>query len=169
MNRLSITSAICALFASMVLTTTGPLFAQDYSEIVSEEMLREIFVFEEGAALKYSACEELTHPSCVYIWGEPSKRDTTRVNLGLRPEGSKLMVIFAQAEGMKDFDRSISVYPDAGAVADLGVRSVWSPVRQQLSLITDGNLIIHVNIEDENNEDPKAAAIAVAIRVLKGL
>jgi hypothetical protein len=169
MNIKTKTAAVCALLASMVVATTGPLFAQDYSEIISEEMLREVFVFEEGAALKYSACEELTHPSCVYIWGEPSKRDATRENLGLRPEGSKLMVIFAEASGMKDFERSISVYPDAGAVEDLGVRSVWSPIRQQLSLITDGDLIIHVNIEDENNEDPKTAAIAVAIWVLEGL
>ena len=149
--------------------TTEPLFAQNYSEIVTEEMLREVFVFEEEDALKYSACEELTHPSCVYIWGEASKRDATRINLGHRPEGSKLMVIFAQASGMKDFESSISVCPDAGAVEDLGVRPVWSPIRQQLSLITDGDTIIHVNIEDEGNENPKAAAIAVAIWVLEGL
>jgi hypothetical protein len=151
----------------MLVTTAQPLFAQDYSEIISEDVLRELFVFEEDATLKYSSCEKITYPSCTYIWGEPSKRDATRESL--KPEGNRLLVIFAQATGLKDFETSTSVYPDPETVEGLGVPSIWSPIRQQLSLMTDGNLIVHVNIEDENNENPKATAIAVAMRVLEGL
>lgn len=169
MNIVTKTSALCALLIAMLVTTAQPLFAQDYSEIISEDVLRELFVFEEGATLKYSSCEKITYPSCTYIWGEPSKRDATRESLGLKPEGNRLLVIFAQANGMEDFETSTSVYPDPEIVEGLGVPSIWSPIRQQLSLMTDGNLIVHVNIEDENNEDTKATAIAVAMRVLEGL
>ena len=166
MNRITIAAA---LLASVVFTTVPPVFAQDYSEIISEDMLREIFVFDEAATLKFSSCEKITYPSCAYVWGEPSKRDAARESLGLRPEGSKLLVIFAQATGMKDFETSISVYSDPEVVEGLGVRSVWSPIRQQLSLMTDANLIVQLNIEDENNGDSKTAAITVAMKVLEGV
>lgn len=152
--------------AALFTASIRPVSAQDVPALIPEDTLRSVFNFEEGAILKLSSCKEDTFLTCTYVWGKPSDKDAARANAGLKPEGATLMLIFAKAQSPNDFDRVLTSYSDAEDLQDLGIRSVWSPRRQQLSLITAENLIVHVNISDETNENLKGAAIEIANHIL---
>lgn len=146
--------------ATLVFST--PTLAQNFQSPLTEETLREILVFADEANLKYATCEVKTYPTCTYVWGAPHSKDATRIQLGLKPEGNTLMTIFARAGSLTHFDRVEGSYTDAQTVDSVGARAIWSATRRQLSLISDGFLIIHVNIDDAANPNPKGTAIEIA-------
>jgi len=146
----------------LLLALVSPAFAQTERAPMSETQLRSLVSFADDDTLKYAVCKKASYPTCSYIWGVPDDDDALRVKLGGKPEGSKLMTIFAQANSATEFERVVAVYPDAESVEGLGVRSVWSAKRHQLSLIMADNLVIHVNIDAAGTADPKATAIGVA-------
>ena len=145
------------------------VMAADYADLISEEYLRSQFEFTDGAKLKYSQCVKKSYPTCTYIWGVASKKDASRTKHGLAPEGSKLMIVYAQARSAGDFDRVTATYSDAEEIKDLGVMSVWSGKRKQLSFITDSHLVVHVNIEEENVSDSKRKAESIAKYLMQEL
>ena len=153
----------------LFVTTTQTTFAQDYIQLVTEEYLRNEFTFGVDESMKYEVCKKKSYPTCDYVWGKPSKRDTTRIKLGMAPEGNKVMVIYAQAKKPADFERSIAVYKGAVEIEGIGARSVWSATRAQLSLITESNMIIHINLETIKDGKTKEHAINIAKHVLKQL
>lgn len=144
------------------------LFADDYSDAISEAFLRTQFAFKADENLKYSQCEGKTMPTCAYVWGPESSKDAARINAGLTPKGYKLMVVYAQAKQDKDFQRVLGSYSDAVVVEGFGKEAVWSSKRKQLSLMTDDNLIIHVNLSGANI-DSKEKASSIAEEVLVNL
>jgi len=137
--------------------STQPLFSQDHAELITEKYLRSEFTFHESTKMKYSECIEKTHMTCTYVWGvitpKSEKKDLKRTKNGLAPDGNKLMIIYAKATKLADFERVLATYRDAKIVEGVGQKSVWSQQRKQLSLITDKNLIMHVNVEMK--KDPK--------------
>ena len=147
---------------SLFFISVQPLFSQEFSELITEEYLQTEFVFKEGEKLKYSKCKKKSYPTCTYVWGVKSKRDVTRAKHGLAPEGNKLMLIYAQASGSKDFERVIAIYPDAKEIDGIGTKSVWSSKRKQLSFITDKNLVVHINLDLEENAKAEDHAISIA-------
>ncbi len=147
---------------SALLFVGQPVIAQDYANLITEDYLRAQFVFSDGDKLKYSACEKNSYPTCTYIWGGPSEKDEARIKYGLAPEGNELQIVYAQARSQKDFQRVLATYSDAEEVKGVGVEAVWSGKRQQLSLITDTHLVIHVHISQPGSGDKKEKAIVIA-------
>lgn len=166
MNRFSSCSMKRIILTILFAFSIHPVSAQEKPALIPEETLRKVLAFEEGATLKLAACQEKSHPTCTYVWGGPSEKDLARTNAGLKPEGSSLTTIFVKARKPSDFDRVLATYSDTEDLQGLGVRSVWSPGRHQLSLITEDNLIVHVNISDKNNENSKTAATEIAKHIL---
>ncbi len=147
-----------------------PISAASYEKnIITESFLRKTFDFKPGESVKYAECKKKSYPTCTYVWGKPSKKDATRKQYGLAPEGNKLMVIYAQAKSQTDFERVLKVYKDAVTLEGFGAKAVWSKQRGQLSLITENNLIIHVNVDGILCNDPLNKAKTVARNVLKNL
>ena len=162
--------SIQTVFAFLLLVSFGqPLFADGYLENISEDYLRTQFEFKPDEKLKYSQCEEKSYSTCTYVWGIESKKDATRINLGLAPKGSKLQITYAQAKNQKDFQRVTASYSDAEKIDGLAEEAVWSEARMQLSLITDKNLIVHVNIDQVDSNNQRAKAISIARDLLKRL
>lgn len=161
-------TGFCAKYLGIVVLTTlaTPVFAQDYSVPLSEQDLRSLVPFSADAKLKLTECGKKTYPTCTYIWGLPDSDDEARIKLGGMPAGDKLLTIFAQARSPQDFSRVLGSYKDAVPVDGLGVTAVWSGRRNQLSLITDENLIIHVNVQIWKLDDPKPTALQVAAFLL---
>jgi len=143
-----------------------PVFANEYTDYISEEYLRSQFTFAPGEKLKYAECKKNSYPTCTYIWGAPHKKDEARVKYGLAPEGNKLMIVYAQARSKKDFERVLSTYKDAEKVEGLATEAVWSNKRHKLSLITEDHLIIHINIDDKSTADVKGKSISIAEYIL---
>ena len=139
-----------------------PVFAADYSDNISEEYLRSQFTFSAGDKLKYAECKKKSYPTCTYIWGAEHKKDEARLKAGVAPKGNKLQIVYAQARSKKDFERVLGTYKDAENVEGLASEAVWSNKRRQLSMITDNNLIIHINIEDKSTADLKGKSISIA-------
>ena len=158
--------SIGTLCLASVLSFISPAFAQDHREPMPESQLRAMLPFGDGATLKYAVCGAKSYPTCTYVWGLPDSRDAARVKLGGKPEGDKLMTIFAQAHSPQDFDRVLASYSDAEPVDNLGVRAVWSAKRDQLSLITPDNMVIHVYVEVAGLPNPKETAVQVATFLL---
>ena len=145
-------------------------YSQEYPTRITEEYLRSQFVFLQGEKIKYSKCDKKSPSRCKYVWGVESKKDATRAKHGLVPGGNTLMVIYAPAKGMKDFQRVVSSYPDAKEIADVCVKAVWSPKRKQLSCITDKSLIIHVNLSGVAKvHQAGEKAISIARHIAEGL
>lgn len=149
-------------FLALFLFLASPAFAQSEPEPMSEADLRSILPFGQDDTLKYTGCEMKTYPTCTYVWGIPAGDDDARVKLGAKPEGDKLLTIFAQAHSLQDFDRVLAVYPDAEPVDGLGITAVWSASRHQLSFMSADYLVIHVNVDAPNVADRKAIAIQIA-------
>lgn len=145
------------------------VFAADYSGYISEEYLRSQFTFKADDSLKYSQCEKNSYPTCTYVWGPDFEKDAARLNAGLRPEGSKLQIVYAQGASQKNFERVLSTYSGAETLAGIGEQAVWSGKRHQLSFITDENLIVHININEKSGQDSKEDAIAIAGHLLEQL
>ena len=143
-----------------------PLFAGNYATPMSEQDLRGLVPFGADATLKFAECGKKTYPTCTYIGGEPDSDDAARLKLGGKPEGDQLMTIFAQAHSPQDFDRVLASYKDALPLDDLGVKAVWSARRNQLSLITGDNLVIHVNVQIRALADLKGKAEQIATFLL---
>jgi len=150
------------LTALSLLLISQSALAADYSGNISEADLRSHFTFAAGDNLKYSQCEKKSYPTCTYIWGSHSKKDAARVSAGLAPEGNKLQIVYAQGASQEDFQRVISTYSDAETLAGIGVEAVWSERRNQLSFITDKNLIVHIHIDKEDGQHSKENAISIA-------
>jgi len=148
------------------LTFAQPVTANDFSPSVTEDIIRETFVFEADETLKFYECTDEAFLKCTYVWGSPHGKDEARINAGHFPKGKKLMIIFAQGNRLEDFGRVTSGYSDAEPIDNLGIIAVWTPRRHQLSLMTETFLIIHVNIEDGGNDNLKMAAIEIANHVL---
>jgi hypothetical protein len=154
--------ALGHLVTTAIIAFATPILAQGLQEPLSEETLREFFVFADDASLKYVDCNENHFPTCTYVWGAPHSKDSARIQLGFKPEGNTLMTVLAQAGSLAHFDRVEASYTDAQTVDSVGVKAVWSPKRHQLSLIRDDFLIMHVNIVDASNPNPKDVAIMIA-------
>ena len=163
-------SSIYGLTGLLLLTLLfQPAYAADYSGNISEEYLRSQFTFEAGDKLKYSECKKKSYPTCTYIWGAAHKKDGVRLKHGLEPEGNQLMIVYAQASSKKDFERVLATYKDAVKVDGLAAEAVWSKKRGQLSMITDSNLVVHVNVRDKGSSDRKSKSITIAQDLLKKL
>lgn len=157
-------SAVLAMVIS-----AATVWAESYEDVITTAFLQETFVFQKGEALKLAECKKKSYPTCIYIWGKPSKKDAMRKQYGLDPEGNKLMVIYAQARSQKDFERVLKSYTDAVPLEGLGKKAVWSKRRGQLSLITDKSLVIHVNVDGTQSNEPLKKAKTVATEVLTNL
>lgn len=151
---------------AVLLSLGSPLAAEESFTAMSDADLRSLVPFGAETYLKYAECQTKTFPTCTYIWGLADSSDAARVAMGGKPDGDKLMTVFAQATGAKDFDRVLSGYKDAVPVENLGAAAVWSEARDQLSLITDDNLIIHVHVQIMNPDDTKTRAMQVATFLL---
>jgi hypothetical protein len=149
--------------------TASPIAAAEYGKIITESYVKSEFNFQEGELFKYSKCGKNSYPTCKYIWGVESKRDAKRAQLGIPPEGNQLSVIYAQAKQEKDFSRVLSSYTDAVDIDGLGVKAVWSDKRQQLSMITKSNLIVHIHLDIKGMSNPKDKAMSVAQHILNQL
>ena len=154
---------------ALLLALTSTLSASDYSSIITKMYLQSTFEFQNGEKLKYAECKKRTFPTCTYVWGVPSKKDATKIKYGLAPKGKKLMVIYAKARTLKDFDRVLKTYKDAVDIKGVGVKAVWSAQRQQLSLITKENLIVHVNVDGTKSDKPLLKAKITAEHILNKL
>ncbi len=154
------------LFIMALFAFATPLAAQDAVTAMSETDLRSFVPFADDATLKMSECEKKTYPTCTYVWGLPDEDDARRIELGARPSGDILMTIFAPARNLQEFDRVLATYKDAVPVEGLGVTAVWSDMRKQLSLITEDNLVIHVNVDISKFQDPRTIAEQVAAFLL---
>ncbi len=146
--------------------TASPIVAAEYEKIITESYVKNEFVFQDGEQFKYSKCEKKSYPTCKYIWGIESKKDAKRAQMGLPPKGNQLTVVYAQAKRQKDFSRVLSSYTDAADIDGLGVKAVWSDKRQQLSMITRSNLIVHIHMEIKGMSKPKDKAMSVAQHIL---
>jgi len=166
MKKLNITPFVSLQLFLLLILFQQPVFANNYTDNISEDYLRSQFTFAPGDKLKYSKCEKKSYPTCTYIWGAPHKKDEARTKYGLAPEGNKLMIVYAQARSKKDFERVLSTYKDAVNVEGLAAEAVWSQKRRQLSLITKDNLIMHINIDDKSTADVKAKSISIAEYIL---
>lgn len=144
----------------------GTIFAAKYEQIITKNYVKKEFIFQDGELFKYSKCEKKSTLSCKYIWGVESKKDAKRAQLGLPPDGNRLSVIYAKAKQEKDFLRVLGSYTDAVDVDGLGVKAVWSDKRQQLSLITKSNLIVHIHMDIKGLSNPKDKAMSVAQHIL---
>jgi hypothetical protein len=149
--------------------TISPIVAAEYDKIITESYVKNEFNFQDGELFKYSKCGNNSYPTCKYIWGVESKRDAKRAQMGIPPEGNQLSVIYAQAKQEKDFSRVLSSYTDAVEIDGLGVKAVWSDKRQQLSMITKFNLIVHIHMEIKGMSNPKDKAMSVAQHILNQL
>ena len=141
-------------------------FSEDYSKNISEEYLRSQFSFATEDKLKYSQCKKNSYPTCTYVWGVESDKDAAREKHGLAPKGSKLQIVYAQAKSKVDFQRVLASYNDAEQLEGLGVEAVWSAKRNQLSLITEDSLIMHISIQAKGAEKPEATAVSIAKHLL---
>jgi hypothetical protein len=157
------------ILASALFFLIQPAVADKYIDLIDEEYLRIQFTIDDGEKLKYKKCEEKTYPTCTYIWGKESKKDASRLKHGLAPKGDKLQLIYAQASSEKDFQHVAASYKDAEKIDGLGVEAVWSAARKQLSMITDTNLIVHINIEQAGSGTPKDQFVSIANNLLKKL
>ena len=166
MKNLNSTPFVSLQLFLLLILFLQPVFANDYTDYISEEYLRSQFTFAPGEKLKYAECKKNSYPTCTYIWGAPHKKDEARVKYGLAPEGNKLMIVYAQARSKKDFERVLSTYKDAEKIEGLATEAVWSNKRHQLSMITEKNLIIHINIEDRSTTDVKGKSISIAEYIL---
>jgi hypothetical protein len=166
MNFMKSQSIFGAVFATACLALLQPAAAEDVVTQITESQLREVFVFDPDDRLKHSECADKTYPTCTYVWGRPSKKDATRISMGLAPNGNQLKIIYAQGRSARDFERSISVYSDAEPTDNLGIASVWSAQRQQLSFVTGTFLIVHVNVQDDGNDHLKETAMGIAKFIL---
>ena len=166
MKKLNIAPFVSLQLFLLLILFLQPVFANDYTGYISEEYLRSQFTFAPGEKLKYAECKKNSYPTCTYIWGAPHKKDEARVKYGLAPEGNKLMIVYAQARSKKDFERVLSTYKDAKNVEGVAVEAVWSQKRRQLSLITEDNLILHINIDDKSTADIKAKSLSIAQHIL---
>lgn len=166
MKNLNYTPLVSLQLFLLLILFLQPVFANDYTDYISEEYLRSQFTFAPSEKLKYAECKKNSYPTCTYIWGAPHKKDEARVKYGLAPEGNKLMIVYAQARSKKDFERVLSTYKDAEKIEGLATEAVWSNKRHQLSMITEKNLIIHINIEDRSTTDVKGKSISIAEYIL---
>ena len=163
------TSVPGVIMGSVLLFFCQQALAGEYSDIIDEEYLRSQFTYAAGDKLKYSQCKKKTYPTCTYIWGAESKQDAARTKYGLTPGGNKLQVIYAPAKSKKDFERVLATYKDAEKIDGLAAEAAWSNKRKQLSMITDKNLIIHINVEDKGPSDAREKATIIAHDILKKL
>ena len=164
-NMLKIASkTLC--FATL-LALASPAAAQDERKPLTEDELRGLITFGSDDILKLAECGKKSYPTCTYVWGTFDSDDETRIRMGGRPDGEKLMTVFAQAHRIEDFDRVVSVTPDAEPVADFGIIAIWSANRHQLSLMTEDFLVIHVNVGARSIDDPKATALAIAVYLME--
>lgn len=166
MLRIKYISIISIKAFLLLILIQQPTFAADYSDNISEDFLRSQFTFAAGDKLKYAECKNKSHPTCTYIWGAENKKDEARLKAGLAPKGNKLQIVYARASAKKDFQRVLSSYKDAVKVEGLAAEAVWSQKRQQLSLISEDNLIMHINIDDKSTDDVKAKSISIAQHIL---
>lgn len=146
-----------------------PASAQDYLNLITEDYLREIFVFGPSDSMKYNECEEKSYTTCEYVWGVPSDMDATLAQNGLSPKGDAVTAIYAQTTSLDFWPRVLSSYSDAVDVPGIGVLAVWSETRSQLSLINADHLIIHVNVRKSGAEDAQAMALTIANHILDNL
>jgi len=158
-----------ALLMLILMLVQHSVFAADYSNYISEAYLRTQFAFEAGDMLKYAQCNKKNYPTCTYIWGAASKKDASRVKMGLTPEGNKLQIVYARAKSVKDFQRVMASYSDAEIIEGLGSQAVWSERRKQLSLITSDNLIVHININEKGGGASRETAVSIANSVVEQL
>jgi hypothetical protein len=166
MKKFQFTTFFSLQLLLLIVFFQPPVFAADYSDNISEEYLRSQFTFAAGDKLKYAECKKKSHPTCTYIWGAEHKKDAARLKAGVAPKGNKLQIVYAQAGSKKDFERVLSSYKDAQIVEGLAADAVWSQKRRQLSLITEDNLIMHINIDDKSTADVKARSVSIAQYIL---
>lgn len=166
MIRIKYISIISIKAFLLLILIQQPTFAADYSDNISEDYLRSQFTFAAGDKLKYAECKKKSYPTCTYVWGAEHKKDAARLKAGVAPKGSKLQIVYAQANSKKDFERVLSSYKDAEKVEGLAAEAVWSQKRHQLSMITEVNLIMHINIDDKSTVDAKAKSISIAQHIL---
>ena len=153
----------------MFVAVVQSVAAAEYEDLITEDYLRTLFDFAEIDTLKYSECKKKSYPTCTYVWGQLSSKDEQRLKYGMAPSGNKLQVIYAQAKSPNDFERATAAYSDAESIDSLGVKSVWSEKRKQLSLITEDNLIVHINIDVQDGEDARQQVVTIAGDLLEKL
>lgn len=85
------------LVTAAIIAYATPILAQDLQEPLSEETVRDFFVFADDANVKYVNCEANSFPTCTYVWGASHSKDAARLEYGLSPESNTIMTIFAQA------------------------------------------------------------------------
>ncbi len=146
--------------------TVSPTVASEYDKIITESYVKNEFVFQDAERFKYSKCRKNSYPTCKYVWGVESKKDTTRVKMGLPPDGNSLTIVYAQAKQEKNFSRVVGSYSDAVDIDGLGVKAIWSDKRRQLSMITKSHLIIHIRLEVKGVINLKDKAMNVALHIL---
>lgn len=151
-----------AIWLAGLLSIAAPAIAESESKLIPEDDLRTLVPFGNDDILKLAECEKKSYPTCTYVWGIFDSDDETRIKMGGRPDGEKLLTVFAQARRIEDFERVVSVTPDAQPVEDVGIIAIWSANRRQLSLMTEDFLVIHVNVDARSIDDPKSSALQIA-------
>ena len=141
--------------------------ALDADDVLSPQYQQSNLPLNDGDQIKFAECKSNGNSqSCSYVWGTPSDKDAARVEYGLAPDGDNLMIILAKGRSSKDFERSIASYSDAVAVENLAAEAVWSERRNQLSLMQDNFVIIHVNVSSIDVNDRRALAEEIADQLM---
>jgi hypothetical protein len=160
---------------TVLFLSSGTLYAEDYVSMIDAEYLKKEFSFQDEVKMKYTGCSKVSYTTCEYVWGKETtkslKKDAYAKNHNLTPSGNKLMVTYAQAGKVSDFERIKKVQKDAIKIEGIGVDAFWkdSKFQKQLSFITDKNIIIHVSIDVKGVKDAKQHAMAVAQHILDRL
>jgi len=155
--------------------SAGALFANNFESFIDEAYVKSEFTFEKGEKMKYAECKKKSYPTCTYIWGEETEKslkyDARMKKYNLSPSGNTLMIVYAQASKLSDFDRVKKVFKDAEKVEGIGVNALLKGGKafKQLSFITDKNMIISVSIDGGNIKDKNRHLINVAKHILSKL
>ena len=166
MKKLNITPFVSLQLFLLLILFQQPVFAADYSDNISEDYLRSQFTFAPGDKLKYAECKKKSYPTCTYIWGAAHKKDEARLKAGLAPKVISYKLSMPRRVVKRILSVYLSTYKDAEKVEGLAAEAVWSQKRRQLSLITEDNLIMHINIDDKSTADVKAKSISIAEYIL---
>jgi hypothetical protein len=162
---------LLGLTTALFLSSTT-LYAEDYVSNIDVAYLKKEFSFQDEEKMKYAECHKVSYTTCAYIWGKETakslKKDAYAKKHNLTPSGNKLMVTYAQAAKVSDFERIKKVQKGAIKIEGIGVDAFWkdSKFQKQLSFITDKNIIIHVSIDVKGVKDAKQHAIAIAQHIL---
>ncbi len=147
---------------SFIFLTAFAAAQQPYKQIITGEYVRNHFKLKAGEVVKLEEFKKKTYPTATVVWGMPDKRDAVRIQAGIAPSGSKLMVVFTELKNAREYDRVPATYKDAVVINGVGQKAVWSRKWKQLSVLMTPKLLVHVHLDHTGVGDLKTELISIA-------